>query len=154
MTITKNEKSGFDNVINTVFYPVFEDCKDEIQIILDADSVIRSKVEERVTRILKNRVLKKAINSEAIVQGEKSKEYSGIQYSTNTPTYSENKVVNDLGSQFIYISPMNERTWAPWLHVYNKEPKALEGHYVYSFQEAVSKETKASSERSDLALAI
>lgn len=55
MGITDKEREGFNHVIDTVLKPVIEENKEEIKTILDNNPEFKSRVEEKVQRIVNKR---------------------------------------------------------------------------------------------------
>ncbi|MCP1162301.1 MULTISPECIES: hypothetical protein [Bacillus] len=158
MSLTKNERTGFDYVIDSVFNPVISECQTEIESLLNEDQMIKSKVEEKLEQILKNRALKKAVNAESVVQDEESKEYSSGQILINTQSDFEKKSEKKFETNFTYInSKKNEYSSNLHLQGYNMNPNKLEEIYSFSTIEPVYQGIKGrdlEETNNDLALAV
>lgn len=55
VTLSNEERKGFEKVIEKIFEPAIKECGKELDILLQSDSEIKEKVEEKLQRILKNR---------------------------------------------------------------------------------------------------
>lgn len=55
MTISKEEREGFDKAIHEVLHPVTEECGDELNKLVKEDSEIYSQVDTKLQQILQNR---------------------------------------------------------------------------------------------------
>lgn len=117
MTLHEEKIKGFENVIENIFKPLVNQRGDEILLMLDKDENLKSRVEAKVARITRNRILKKASKAQTEVAQSRSKELSNSQIHLNLTIKSRHHSIEkfvsvfeniDSNSNYVIISPFNK----------------------------------------------
>lgn len=93
MKFTKKELDGFNYIVNEIFTPVINECKNEIDQALHFDQELQLEIEKEIELIMKNRMMKKIAATRSKIVEDTSKELSfAVNNSYKHNTSFENKV--------------------------------------------------------------